>query len=256
MSAVLTREPTVEPLPHRPRLGRMVAAALALVVALALAIPMVGDLIGRPVQAVRVAGGFSHVTRDELERAIAHSLGVGFFRIDLMAVREAAMSLPWVRDVTVRRVWPGAVHVAVVERAPVARWNDDALIEDDAAVFRPRSLDGVDGLPQLHGPEDRAAAVLARHRALDRALAPAGLGAVVELRVSARGTEWARLANGTTVVLDNALDEAAVSRYAQIFPRVLGERAALAERIDLRHSNGFAVRWREAVTTPGDGSTS
>ena len=56
---------------------------------------------------VRIVGSLRWVAPEELERAIAGRLEGGFFRVDIAAVRESALAVPGVRDVSVRRVWPG-----------------------------------------------------------------------------------------------------------------------------------------------------
>ena len=67
---------------------------------------------------VRIVGNLRWVSRQELKQAIAGRLRGGFFRVDIAAVREAALAVPWVRDVSVRRVWPGELHLTVVENWP------------------------------------------------------------------------------------------------------------------------------------------
>ncbi|HEX9583211.1 MAG TPA: FtsQ-type POTRA domain-containing protein, partial [Gammaproteobacteria bacterium] len=74
------------------------------------------DLDSRPIASVRIAGEFVNVSRDSLEQVVNGFLPSGFLRLDVEAVRRAAAGLPWVRRVSVRRVWPGSLHIAVVER--------------------------------------------------------------------------------------------------------------------------------------------
>jgi len=224
-------------------------AAVSLLAAVAVvAVPLAGDLREQAVGAVRVSGEFQHLSREALEAAVRAELAAGgFFAVDVERVRGAATSLPWVREATVRRVWPDSIHIAVQERVAVARWNARWLMEDDASLFRP--VEGVDGhaLVRLAGPEGRHREVLQQFKRIATTFGTLA-GGVTGLTLSERG-EWRLVfANGLTLVPRAPLDVAALARFAAALPRILGERLGEAERIDLRYANGFAVRWREPST--------
>ena len=78
----------------------------------------------------------------------------GFFQVDIAAVRESALSVPWVRDVSVRRVWPGELHVTVVEDRPIARWAGGGLVTDRGTLLPVRRGAGQGGLPIFDGPRE------------------------------------------------------------------------------------------------------
>ena len=80
--------------------------------------------------------------------------------------------MPWVRKVALRRQWPQRLEVTIEEHAPLARWNDAALVNTDGEVF----VADYDGeLPQFAGPDGRAAEIAARYREWGEALAPLAL---------------------------------------------------------------------------------
>ena len=69
--------------------------SLAVVLPLAAsAVAATGWMATRPVGAVRIAGGFTKVSRDALKSAVDPSLSGGFFRVQVNEVRSAAMALP------------------------------------------------------------------------------------------------------------------------------------------------------------------
>ena len=73
--------------------------------------------------------------------------------------------------------------MSVTEHTPLARWNDNALVNKQGEVF----IADYDGeLPQFSGPEGTAAEISARFVEFGAALEPAGL-AIGEIRLSARG---------------------------------------------------------------------
>lgn len=233
-----------------PARGRQLAVGSLLVALVAAALPLAQRLDDHTVNSVRVAGEFRHVSRDTLERVVADQITKGFFEVDVEAVRNASRALPWVREASVRRVWPDALHVAIVEREPVARWNDDALMEADGALFRPAGrAKGLD-LPKLYGPAESEREVLAAHGRFRAALGPLG-GGMESLRLLDRGGWQLLLANGTTLVLAEGQDAATLKRFARAASREIAEHLDRIEQVDLRYAGGFAVRLRKV---PDEGS--
>ncbi len=224
---------------------RRLTAILGLGLVCALAGPVALEVWRQPLQSVSVTGPFVNVSRQELEDAIAPHLPRAFLSVDVSAVREAARSIPWVDDVSVRRVWPNRLDLEVREREAVARWRDRQLIEPDADLFEPSRLDDSAMLPSLLGPEGHHRQVLERYRLLDRVVRESLGSRVVRLAAYARGAFVAELDNGIVLQLATDTFEDDLSRYARAFGRALGPRLHDVKAIDLRYGNGFAVRWRE-----------
>ena len=44
----------------------------------------------------------------------------GFFGQDITSVREQIESMPWIKGVVVRKIWPDRLSVVVTEHVPVA----------------------------------------------------------------------------------------------------------------------------------------
>src|SRR5690606_28309337 len=71
-----------------------------------------------PLQQLEVRGEFTHLSVDDVRAAAQPYLEVGFFEVDVGAMREAIAALPWVSSVRVERRWPGAIAIRVSERVP------------------------------------------------------------------------------------------------------------------------------------------
>ena len=224
---------------------RLLSAILSLGLLSAIAGPVALELWRQPLQSVRVTGPFVNVSRQELEVAIAPHLPRAFLWVDVSAIRQAARAIPEIEDVSVRRVWPDRLDIEVREREAVARWRGRKLLEANASLFEPRSLESFAMLPRLEGPSGRHRQVLERWRQLDE-IAQEYLNArVTRLEAHARGAWMAELTNGIVVQLATDTFEDDLPRYARAFPRALGPRLHDIKAIDLRYGNGFAVRWRE-----------
>lgn len=232
--------------------GRRLAVGFLLVALAAAALPLVQRLDTHTVNSVRVAGEFRHVSRGALERVVADQITKGFFEVDVEAVRAASRALPWVREASVRRVWPDALHVAIVEREPVARWNDAVLMEDDGELFAPHGRADELNLPKLYGPVESEREVLAAHGRFRTVLGPLG-GGIESLRLVDRGGWRLLLANGTTLVLAEGQDAATLKRFARAAAREIAEHLDQIEQVDLRYAGGFAVRLRKIPDKGSEG---
>src|SRR3989442_3657120 len=125
-----------------PRLLNSAAGLLVVVAALLFAFAGLQLLLQSPLFPIReleVDRGLKHTTRQEVEAAVRGRLAGNFFAVELSGIRAAIEQLPWVRRVTVRRVWPDRIEVSVEEHVALARWGDEALANTYGERFPCRS---------------------------------------------------------------------------------------------------------------------
>lgn len=193
---------------------------------------------------VVVATPLARSSPANLEAAIRSDLSGTFFTLDLDTARAALVRVPWVRNVSLRRQWPGRLEIAVEEHVPYARWGDSGLVNAQGEIFA-ATHDGE--LPQFDGPDARVSEVTARHREWSALLAPLDLR-LRAIAVSPRGG-W-RLKAGSeeaTLAIELGRDEpdARLARFVAAYGRTIGALARSGTRVgevDLRYRNGFAAR--------------
>jgi cell division protein FtsQ len=193
---------------------------------------------------VVVATPLARSSPANLEAAIRSDLSGTFFTLDLDTARAALVRVPWVRNVSLRRQWPGRLEIAVEEHVPYARWGDSGLVNAQGEIFA-ATHDGE--LPQFDGPDARVSEVTARHREWSALLAPLDLR-LRAIAVSPRGG-W-RLKAGSeeaTLAIELGRDEpdARLARFVAAYGRTVGALARSGTRVgevDLRYRNGFAAR--------------
>ena len=198
-----------------------------------------------PLRVVHIEGDYRYLQRSALERAVAGHVSVGFFSVDVHEVGAAARALGWVDEVRVRRVWPDALRMYVVEQVPMARWGRDSLLNERGEVFAPGGDPRPQGLAQLDGPDGSAARVSDALRSMQRLLDPLQLG-IRRLELNARGGWSLELDEGLVLKLGNEAAESRLARFVRLYPRLVASRQERPVLVDLRYANGFSVRWETA----------
>jgi cell division protein FtsQ len=206
-----------------------------------------------PLRVVHIEGELRHLRRQTLERAVAAHASGSFFSVDLEAVRRAASGLAWVEQVQVRRVWPDSLHMRVVEQQPLARWGRDSLLNLRGQVFTPEDGSVPLALPGLSGPDGSAARVSAAFRVMSKSLEPLGLE-IRALHLNDRGGWQAELGAGVVLQLGTRDLDIRLARFMRLYPRLLAGAEGEPEEVDLRYTNGFTVRWRNANPQPQQAS--
>jgi len=196
------------------------------------------------VRTVRLENRPAHVSAATIRRTVAPYVKVGFVRLNVAAVRNALEALPWVYHASVRRAWPDALVVNITEQVPVARWAAGGLINTQGQRFVPAVVKGGQGLPLLKGPKGTEAMVAARYLDMQRMLTPFKLK-VTEVDVDARRAWRARLSDGVALRFGRLDYQTRLIRFVRAYPRVLAPRVEHIATVDLRYTNGFAVRWRK-----------
>lgn len=196
----------------------------------------------------------AHVTEAQIRLVAERQVRGTFFTVDLERVRNSLEKLPWVREARVERRWPDTLVVSLIEHVPLARWNDDALVSGEGEVFGAAASEK---LPRLAGPEGSSAEVVAAYRRYQATLAPLGM-TIDELRLSPRRAWRMRLDSGMQLALGRQQTDARLARFVKLYPRLFGplqapdgQPAAASPAplmVDLRYTDGFAVRMPKGVT--------
>lgn len=220
-----------------------VASGLLAAVAVLAAVWLRFGLIGSeqwPINWLEVEGELDRTTTAQVRGAAGPEAARGFFAVDMAGVRAAVEELPWVARADVSRQWPDTLSVTIHEHRPVARWNETGLISRHGELFDVAGTSGMQGLPRLQGPDSRRVEVLETWLDMRRRLEPAGLD-IDAVVLDARGAWELELDGGMVVVLGRARIAQRLDRFVAVYER-LREREGPVTRVDLRYTNGLAVR--------------
>ncbi|KIL96804.1 Cell division protein FtsQ [Paramagnetospirillum magnetotacticum MS-1] len=90
---------------------------------------------------------------DQLASALGTRYGDPILAVDISAARARIEALPSVRAAAIERRLPGAIHLSIVERQPVALWQTDnrfVLVDRDGRSI-PGAIEGFEDLPLVVG---------------------------------------------------------------------------------------------------------
>jgi cell division protein FtsQ len=198
-----------------------------------------------PVSRVQIEGEFRHLQNTQLQTVVEPSAAAGFFVVDVSEIQTRLQELPWVDQVSVRRVWPDELDIEVLEQQPVAYWGANGFINARAEAFSPEQTVELPGLPRLDGPEGLQQRVLQMHARLEELLKPLQLE-VSRLSLTARRAWRLQLSNGLTLEVGRQHPLQRVARFVRVYPAILAAGEGRLTAVDLRYSNGFAAHWQAA----------
>ena len=71
-------------------------------------------------QSVHVEGEFRHLQQADIQNEVTPLTSDGFFAMNMAMIQQRIQQLPWVKQVSVRQVWPNRLNIQVHEQQPVA----------------------------------------------------------------------------------------------------------------------------------------
>ena len=200
-----------------------------------------------PIHKIRVQGALVHVNEDMLRKSVVDKVQGGYFNIDVANLRHTVEELPWVKSAAVRRVWPDAVVIHVIEQQPLAVWAKGGLVNQQGERFEPRVSHRQKRLPLFTAPAGMELGMTELYRDLSKQLAPLQLR-IVSLQLDERRAVQLQLHNGIELALGREERLARLQRFVQVYRKTLAQHAMKIRRIDLRYSNGMAVQWINTTT--------
>ncbi len=197
-----------------------------------------------PVNTVRIETPLQQVTPEQLREVVGSYVSTGFLRVDVERIRAELEAMPWVKRASVRRGWPDRIEVRIEEQLPMARWAGGGLVNVDGKLFRPDDNSAWDELPLLRGPQGTEQAMAKGFIELQGMLTPLGLQ-VTHLTMNERRSWDLRLDNGLRLGLGKTDVNLRLLRFVRVFAETLKPQLHAIDSVDLRYTNGFAVRWRD-----------
>jgi len=196
-----------------------------------------------PVKYVRVEGVFQHLSKDELKTALLPWVNTGFLEANMQAIQQVVASLPWVKTVTVKRIWPDTIDIKVAEKIPYVRWGENSLTTEQGVIFTPKDIAEFSHLMILTGPKDQQLKVLEIMKGITTALADQSI-ALAEFHINDRWSWKIKLTTGLEILLGRDEQLKKLQRFLKTLTVLKKEQVEQIAIVDLRYPNGYAVSWK------------
>lgn len=224
-----------------------------------------------PLRSVRLSVAPQRVDAEQVLKLVRTEAQGNLVTVDIEGLRRSLEKLSWVRTVNIRREFPGRLAVQLEEHQPLARWNNDALVNQQGEVFAAEiESDSGQVLPSFIGPEGTSAEVSQQYAEFSRQLArlnergfldcsPSRLRGRVgegdgvrgtcpevdlraaQLSLSPRHAWQLRLNNGMVLELGREDVQQRLARFVAVYPYSIAAIQSRVKFVDLRYRNGFAV---------------
>lgn len=203
----------------------------------------VADPYRFPINTVKIEATYQHISHQELESILSEYLEHSFFSLPVSRLHARVNALDWVESARVERFWPDTLKISLVEKIPVATWND-GLLTENGEVFNEGGVNETASMPHLRGPSNQQQEVLQVYKKMSKILSMTGLVvAVLELR---KNHAWELvLANGVQLRLGKRDLETRITRFCKAYPAVFADKAEQLSSVDLRYPRGMAVQWKK-----------
>jgi len=207
-----------------------------------------------PFKKVRVDGLFEHVSQEHLQNIITNNISGGFFNVDVAKIESTVKEMPWIQSASVRRVWPDTLRITVKEQEAVAIWNNNGLLNAQGAIFYPELKSMPGDLPHLRGPEDSHSVMLSQYKEMTRKLSNIDQKISV-LEMDDRQAWRIVLNNDVELVVGRINVYQALDRFVDVVSGVFSKNMKDIAQVDLRYTNGFAVKWKSTHLSMMESST-
>ncbi len=204
--------------------------------------------MNRPVSKVRMENSWQHIGESEIRQLLSAYMGEGFFDFDVEGVKSELESHPWISSAAAKRVWPDTLSLQINEQVPIARWGEAQLLNQYGEIFEPVTIGTQLNLPRLNGPADSQFEVMEQYQKISQILLSSDLK-LSGLYLSRRGSWEFELNDKLQVIVGRVDVLERAQRFVDFYGAQNNEYTSLIESVDLRYSNGVAVRNAEPDVT-------
>lgn len=205
-----------------------------------------------PIEKIAIIGEVEHVDQSQLVEILSAENAMGMLTIDLQNIRQKTLQMPWVKSVQIRKDWPDTLSFMFEEYQPIALINDSyltekgTLIKKDAYVYNQPVLKLVIDKMQIKEQGDLALLVKSIAEVRD-SLASHQL--IFEKMEISESNSWLITIDNKFVIKAGRKQQLQrIEKFLQVYAAI--ENKNKLESVDLRYSNGLAVKLLEESSKP------
>jgi len=196
-----------------------------------------------PVNKIALEGENKQISHHHILRLLENS-STGMLTIDLDDLRKKSLTNPWIKSIEIKKKWPETLIFNVDEYLPIGLVNNHYLLENGKLV-EIENLEGSDNLLTLNINQTwleeikELAKLITELDAIKQDFLSHQL--VVERFVIDDTNSWSvELENRLVINVGRKYQHKRIERFLQVYAEI--ENKQLLQAIDLRYSNGLAVK--------------
>lgn len=191
-----------------------------------------------PINEIQIKNQYEKVDSLQVDLIVQQYLRGNFFGLDLNLTRNVFKKLPWVREVSVRRIWPDKIEISIEEHQVIARWGNVGLVNDKGEFFNAAYQDD---LPYFWGPKNFVSEITQKYFEINKILSKE-LMQIGTISMSDRLSWEIQTDNNIKIVLGRKDILKKITNFVEHYQTVLTEINNRIEYVDMRYKNGFAIK--------------
>jgi cell division protein FtsQ len=195
-----------------------------------------------PIKGIELRGEFNHISKSDIETKLQPVIGDGFFSVNIHQLQQQLDQNSWIASTSIRRVWPNRLSISILEHQPLARWDKNHLLSDQAKIYKANTTE-YNALPEIYSANENSEIILARFLRYQNRFERLN-EAIQSLKVDLRGALKLELVGGLLINLGREGVEHKLDRLMSIYHKEVFPRRQFIDRLDLRYSNGIAIAWK------------
>ena len=197
------------------------------------------------IQSVEVTGDLKYLTKDSLKPIITPFTATNLYLLEAKALEEELEFNPWIYSASLTKLWPHKLRITIHEERPIAFWGKDSMLNEYGEIIDAELPEKAGQLPVLYSPQDNGRGMVESYLKVQAWTQDFPLN-IREFREDSRGSWQLILANGLTVNIGRVQQEKRLRRFVVGYQRELMDQIGKIHTVDLRYTNGFAVKWKSA----------
>lgn len=195
-----------------------------------------------PINTIVINSQLNHVDKQQIRKIVTKYYQQGFFTIRLVNFEKELEIIPWVYQANIKRQWPNKLIIEIAEQTPVFRWSGQELLNTRAEKFFVDDNSQFTSLPKLAGTKGRERFLAEMFVQYNDEFKELNMS-IVSIEEDARYEKQMQLSNGILINVGKEKVAEKIQRLLSSFAEFEQEELTAITSIDLRHSNGFSVRW-------------
>jgi cell division protein FtsQ len=196
------------------------------------------------ITSVEVKGDLKILDKEQLQPVIEPFTKTNLYLLDAKGLETAIESNPWVHSASMTKIWPDKLVVKIFEQRPVAFWGDKEMLAENGEIIKASLPKEKGNLPLLYSPNDKGRNMATGFLQIRKWMKDFPLK-MVEFKEDSRGSWQIKLQNGMTVKIGREHQEKRLRRFMVGYDHSLKKVVNDVKTVDLRYTNGFAVKWKK-----------